>query len=101
MYNDLPTGWDCRRDPVSGQIYFIDRVHKVNTWNDPRPLPEGWEAQIDEDSGQTVFISAGGAVKTFVDPRPPIKFVEKSPRQHPQQQQQQHKQKQNLKIWRF
>ncbi len=89
---ELPAGWDCRRDPVSGRIYFIDRVHKVNTWSDPRPLPEGWEAEVDHETGNVVFVSAGGAVKTLKDPRSPIEIVE-SPRLHAK--------KQNLKIWRF
>ncbi|KAJ8945950.1 hypothetical protein NQ318_016778 [Aromia moschata] len=33
---DLPPGWACQVDPLSGKFYYINHYTKTTTWDDPR-----------------------------------------------------------------
>jgi hypothetical protein len=52
----LPPGWEARRDPSSGRIYYIDHVNKKSQWKKPAeqpydappPLPPSPEDKDDE-----------------------------------------------------
>ena len=32
----LPQHWEMKRDPYSGWPFFVDHVHRLTTWDDPR-----------------------------------------------------------------
>jgi len=53
----LPNGWEQRKDPRSGKVFYIDHNTRTTHWEPPnRPLPPGWERKLHEKSGRHFYI---------------------------------------------
>jgi len=53
----LPDGWEQRKDPRSGKVFYIDHNTRTTHWETPnRPLPHGWERKLHQKSGRHFYI---------------------------------------------
>jgi len=72
----LPAGWDAKRDPRNGRIYYMNHHTKQTTYN--QPLPPGWTGKttFDQRTGQQrmYFINHSTKQTSWEDPRKPIRI---------------------------
>jgi len=48
----LPPNWDCRRDAVTGRLFYIDHTTRSTTWERPPPPPIVEESPAPEEEQQ-------------------------------------------------
>lgn len=65
----LPQGWQFAVDPMLQQIYFMNHLTQVTSWEDPRPLPPGWSWNVD-NMNKKYFVNHNNASTQWTDPRP-------------------------------
>eukprot|EP01114_Cavostelium_apophysatum_P011737 TRINITY_DN2615_c0_g1_i2.p1 TRINITY_DN2615_c0_g1~~TRINITY_DN2615_c0_g1_i2.p1 ORF type:complete len:538 (-),score=77.39 TRINITY_DN2615_c0_g1_i2:37-1650(-) len=73
----LPSGWEMRYDE-DGCPYYVDHIHRLSTYEDPRlkpvepdnvsGLPAGWEMKKDK-LGNPYFVDHVNRTSTYKDPR--------------------------------
>uniref|UniRef100_A0A1I8HY38 HECT-type E3 ubiquitin transferase n=1 Tax=Macrostomum lignano TaxID=282301 RepID=A0A1I8HY38_9PLAT len=63
---DLPPGWEMRRD-ARGRPYYVDHNTRTTTWERPSPLPPGWERRTDPN-GRTYYVDHNTRTTTWQRP---------------------------------
>uniref|UniRef100_A0A1I8G817 HECT-type E3 ubiquitin transferase n=1 Tax=Macrostomum lignano TaxID=282301 RepID=A0A1I8G817_9PLAT len=63
---DLPPGWEMRRD-ARGRPYYVDHNNRTTTWERPSPLPPGWERRTDPN-GRTYYVDHNTRTTTWQRP---------------------------------
>lgn len=79
--NNLPEGWEERKDRKSGRKYYLNHIHKTTQWKKPTEpassvngsarnqyLPKGWERRT-APGGKVFFIDHNTKTTTWKDPR--------------------------------
>ena len=65
---ECPEPWRMKIDKESGTPYFVDKITKHTTWEDPRFLPCGWHQRADEQ-GVPYYVFEKNKTTTYLDPR--------------------------------
>jgi len=70
--SELPSGWEQRKDPRSGKVFYIDHNTRKTHWEPPnRPLPPGWERKLHEKSGRHFYIDHNTRLTSWDPPEIP------------------------------
>jgi len=68
----LPSGWEQRKDPKSGRVFYIDHNTRQTHWEPPdRPLPPGWERKLHQPSGRYFYIDHNTRATSWDPPEIP------------------------------
>ena len=84
--DELPAGWEKRRNVKENEDYYVDHNTQTTTWmpppkslherelrnarwaNVPGELPRGWESRV-TDKERLFFVDHNGRITTWRDPR--------------------------------